>query len=202
MSRNVVDIFSVPLCIETQVYDMSQEELNYLKSLDTRETPNNKISQDIFVGNNNKLSKLMNIIDYYVENYKSEVLQIDNEIYRTQSWLAVSKKGQSHHEHEHPNTFISAVFYVNCNSGDLVLKRPRSVLQDGFNFSYKIKKFTPANCRKWSVPLKTGDLAIFPAWITHFTYENEDDNDRIILGVNYFLKGQIGTEKGVDIIRI
>ena len=35
-----------------------------------------------------------------------------------------------------------------------------------------------------------------------YTYENEDDEDRIILGVNYFLKGQIGTEQGVDIIRI
>ena len=85
MSRNVVDIFSIPLCIETQIYDLSKEELDYLKSLDTRETPNNKISQDIFVGNNNKLSKLMKIIDYYVENYKSEVLQIDNEIDETSS---------------------------------------------------------------------------------------------------------------------
>ena len=64
MSRNVVDIFSVPLCIETQVYDMSQEELNYLKSLDTRETPNNKISQDIFVGNKLVSNGLSNFLRY------------------------------------------------------------------------------------------------------------------------------------------
>ena len=49
---------------------------------------------------------------------------------------------------------------------------------------------------------RTGDLVIFPGWITHSCTENENDEDRIALGVNYFLKGEIGSEDTVDLINL
>jgi uncharacterized protein (TIGR02466 family) len=202
MAHNLINIFSTPLVIESKMYNIKDTELNYLKSLPLRKSENNSISENIFILENNNLSELTKMIDYYIKNYVSNVLEITNEVVRTQSWLAVSKKGQSHHQHEHPNTFISAVFYVDCKSGDLILKRQNSVIQDGFNFNYGIKQFNPSNCGKWTVPARTGDLVIFPGWVTHYTTENENDEDRIILGVNYFLKGTIGSEKSVDLLNI
>ena len=32
--------------------------------------------------------------------------------------------------------------------------------------------------------------------------ENENDTDRVALGVNYFLKGEIGSEDTVDLINL
>jgi hypothetical protein len=35
--------------------------------------------------------------------------------YITQSWANYTKKNQYHHTHEHPNSFISGVLYINAN---------------------------------------------------------------------------------------
>ena len=202
MAHNKFDIFSTPLVIESKMYTLKHEELDFIQSIPLRKTDNNSISKNIFVLENKELSKLAKMIDYYIDGYVNNVLEINEKVKRTQSWLAVSKKGQSHHQHEHPNTFISAVFYVNCDSGDLVLKRQNSAIQDGFNFGFSVKKFNSSNCRKWIVPARTGDLVIFPGHITHYTTDNEHDDDRIILGVNYFISGEVGSLKSVDLITI
>ena len=202
MAHNKFDIFSTPLVIESKMYTLKPEELNFIKSLSLRKSDNNSISESIYVLENKELSELAKMIEYYIDGYVSNVLEINEKVKRTQSWIAVSKKGQSHHQHEHPNTFISAVFYVDCKSGDLILKRQNSAIQDGFNFGFSIKKFNSSNCRRWNIPARTGDLVIFPGHITHFTTPNEHDDDRIILGINYFLSGEIGSIEEVDLITI
>lgn len=202
MAHNKFDIFSTPLVIESKMYTLKPEELSFIKSLSLRKSDNNSISESIYVLENKELSELAKMIEYYIDGYVSNVLEINEKVKRTQSWIAVSKKGQSHHQHEHPNTFISAVFYVDCKSGDLILKRQNSAIQDGFNFGFSIKKFNSSNCRRWNIPARTGDLVIFPGHITHFTTPNEHDDDRIILGINYFLSGEIGSIEEVDLITI
>ena len=160
---------------------------------------------NIYVGGTGKTPlsiKIANKIDGYVQNYIDNILEIDNQITRTQSWIAVNKKGQKHHAHEHPNTFVSAVYYPVCSSGELVIQKQQSTIQEKYFFHFGIKRFNPANSKTYSIKVKSGDLVIFPGWLTHYCTENNDDSDRIALGVNYFLKGKFGSEDTVDLIEI
>ena len=52
------------------------------------------------------------------------------------------------------------------------------------------------------MPARTGDLVIFPGWLNHETSVNESDDDRIIIGANYFLKGKLGTNEGLDVVNL
>ncbi len=35
--------------------------------------------------------------------------------YITQSWLNYTETNQYHHKHQHPNSLVSGVFYINCD---------------------------------------------------------------------------------------
>lgn len=198
-----INLFSTPVVINNNVHEITDEELSYLKSLPLRESELNSLSKSSFIlDNNNQLRNIAHTIDFLVQRYVDSVLEITNNVVRTQSWITVNKKGQRHHAHEHPNTFISAVYYPVCNSGNFVVKKVYSTIQEKFFFNYGIKNYNPANSKNWTFEVKTGDLVIFPGWLSHYCTENQHDEDRIALGVNYFLKGKFGSEDTVDLINI
>ena len=96
---------------------------------------------------------------------------------------------------------FSLVFYVSSEgkkSGNFVFDFRPSRLREGWNFSLDVKKYNPFNSFTWDFEVNTGDLIIFPAWMQHYTRENTTNNDRIIVGANYFIDGVVGSTKGVD----
>ena len=68
------------------------------------------------------LKRVKNFIESKVTEYARDVICINNSLRMTQSWSTINKKGSRHHTHNHPNAFVSLVYYVDCdeNSGDLV----------------------------------------------------------------------------------
>ena len=42
------------------------------------------------------------------------------------------------------------------------------------------------------MPVSTNDIICFPGDLVHGTTPNLDDEDRMTLGVNFFIKGEIG----------
>ena len=64
------------------------------------------------------------------------------------------------------------------------------------------EKFNLWNSDTWFFPVKTGDLVMFPGWINHKSLPNESDEDRIIIGTNYFITGKFGHQKTKDYIEI
>ena len=133
------------------------------------------------------------------------VLQIENCFYVSQSWCATNGKGSSHHLHAHPNTILSCVYYANAShddGGELQLKFQRSRLQEGFFFSYERKEPNIFNTRATDIKVKTGDIVIFPGWVDHKSLPNKSDDERIIIGTNYFAMGQLGKHENKDYIEI
>ena len=47
----------------------------------------------------------------------NNVLQIEDDFTMSQSWTTINNKGDSHHEHNHPNTILSCVYYAQADSG-------------------------------------------------------------------------------------
>jgi len=101
----------------------------------------------------------------------------------TVMWSIVNKKGSFNIQHNHPNAYLSAVYYVNVpeNSGNIKFFDPR----EQKNIRYpKIKNYTDASAVIAEITPKEGDLLIFPAYLYHSVDENLSELDRIIVSFN------------------
>jgi uncharacterized protein (TIGR02466 family) len=127
-------------------------------------------------------------------DYARNVLEIDNDLVMPHSWIAMTTKGHSHHEHTHQNALFSIVYYANINSGNLNLAVEKSSIEKLFNFHYKIKNYNIYNSCAWSITPGIGDFIVFPADVRHSTDINTAEEERIIVGANYFLTGKSGDQ--------
>tara|TARA_R110000803_G_scaffold8761_1_gene28198 strand:+ start:2636 stop:3256 length:621 start_codon:yes stop_codon:yes gene_type:complete len=163
-----------------------------------------KVSDDSRVLEDFDLKRVKNFIKLKVLEYTRDVLCIDNKLQMTQSWSTINKKGSSHHEHTHPNAFVSLVYYVDCdeNSGDIMFIKDQSSIQEGYNFNFKLTQNNEYNSRCWKYKTAPGYICIFPGHIRHCSTPHNGDKDRIIIGANFFVKGTIGENENTDIIYI
>ena len=75
-------------------------------------------------------------------------------------------------------------------------------LEERWLFKYDVTNYNAFNSGTWEYEVHSGDVIIFPAWVLHSTRENTTDKDRIIVGANYFIDGEVGSTEGVDKINI
>ena len=135
---------------------------------------------------NDKLVKKFTII---FQNYvKESVEEIgwnydSNRVKIEAMWSIINKKGDFNIQHNHPNAYFSAAYYVKCpvNSGNInfhegseakLIRHPN------------IKKFTEMSAMKTSLEPKEGDLFVFPAYFYHDVGENLSNEDRIVISFN------------------
>ena len=201
MAFNLTHINATPVVVETSCYTITSDFVNKVKAYDKKGAIYNSVSVDSYVLRDSYFLNLEKIIDEKVENYKTNVLQIRNNLKKQNSWFAYTQKGENHHAHAHPGAFLSAVFYIKSNTGELEFTRPRSTIQEAFYLNYDIIEYNPYNCTSWKMPLKTGDLVIFPGQVRHGSTETNDE-ERIILGVNYAISGKTGYDETVDYLEL
>ena len=199
------EINSVPIVREYSNFVLTDDEIKFVSNSEDMTYINRKrtngLSSNKFLLENSRLKRVKDFINDRMMNYIDNVVQVSNKFELTQSWSTISKKGQYHHYHDHPNSIFSVIYYAQCESGDIQFYlKPR--VKDGFNFSFKVEEWNNFNCGCWMYPVRTGDLMIFPAWIHHDTKPNENDTDRIIIGANYFIKGKVGEYDKTDLIEI
>ena len=63
------------------------------------------------------------------------------------------------------------------------------------NFDYDINEYNIYNSSNWIIEPKKGNIVAILGDLTHRTLPHEGDQDRIIIGANYFLDGNIGLYK-------
>jgi hypothetical protein len=115
--------------------------------------------------------------------------------YITQSWLNYTETNQFHHKHEHPNSLVSGVFYINCHEEfDKIKFFKKDIYQ---MIKPEIKTWNIWNSESWWFTVKTGDLIMFPSSLTHMVENKEGTNTRISLAFNVFIKGTIGVNKSL-----
>ncbi len=161
-----------------------------------------KLSKDAHVLQNKKLKELKYIICSAFNEYVNNVLEIENQFYMCNSWCTVQKKDEFHPAHVHPNAIFSSVFYFQTDDTSLGFESEKSKIQEGFAFEYKIKNFNYYNSAKWFLPVKQGDLLIFPGELSHKTFPYKGENERIVIGSSYFIEGELGTDSNYNSINI
>ena len=187
----------------TPIYFTNLKRSFSLKELKEVEIHKKKLSQN--TGNYNTLNSYilnektfiplkkeleLHIKDYFNRIYSPE----DDKItpYITQSWLNYTDKNEYHHIHEHPNSLISGVLYINADE-----KYDKIKFHDKQYNCFKItpKDYNMYNSNSWWFPVKKTDLVLFPSSTTHSVENKEGDNTRVSLAFNVFVKGILGETK-------
>jgi uncharacterized protein (TIGR02466 family) len=198
MEATINGIFPTPIYISKIDRDITTKELSFIDKtkLDVYNNEGNKTSNNNYILNNKAFKNLKEELDLKVQDYFDKVISPSNTItpYITQSWLNYTETNQYHHKHQHPNSLVSGVFYINSNEEYDKIKF--------FNDTYKairleIKDWNMWNSETWWFSVKTGDVILFPSSLTHMVETKQGDNTRISLAFNVFIKGTIGNNKSL-----
>lgn len=164
---------------------------------------------DNLISNSVGLSEKMNILDlelfldlrkqieYHIKWYEKNICGFNHEISLdiTDSWYRETQPHQNHPIHNHPNSLISGVVYLNVpkDSGhhSRLNFETRHFIFKGFEFQYH-QNTNKYNAKMTYVPVETGDIILFPSWMDHYVTENESAiESRKIISFNTFIKGTV-----------
>ena len=101
----------------------------------------------------------------------------------TEMWAIINKKNNFNAIHTHPNSYLSAAYYVKApnNCGKFIVENPHSISRHSYP---ALEKKTNFNIKVAKLEIEEGDLLLFPAYLPHGVEENESDEDRIVISFN------------------
>jgi len=200
----IFSFFAVPVYREVLDFRLTPAEWKVVDSMPYRPTGDInetvQISKDNFIYRKKEFKRIKDMFNSRALFFKNEILGMTNDIQLTQGWIARSCPGAMHHKHMHPNTFFSCAFYARCAPSEIIFSGPQPYVASQFSFSISYAKFTDFNAKDYKVPIHTGCLLVFPGALHHQTLPNKDNEDKITIGSNYFLKGPIGKAENTDLI--
>jgi uncharacterized protein (TIGR02466 family) len=113
-------------------------------------------------------------------------LQIDQHpMTITGCWANINPPGAYHPTHNHPNNYLSGVYYVAVpESGSrIVFQDPRPLM-----IMPKPRQFTRQTANAADAESRPGRLLIFPAWLRHSVPANDGQTERISISFNLMFK--------------
>ena len=157
----------------------------------TKKNVGNKFTTDSYVLKHKTLKNLKEDLITKVKEYFNEVVCTNDSItpYITQSWLNYTEVGEFHHSHNHLNSYLSGVFYVDAKKevDEIVFNKPNNR-----QLALTVTKPNPFNAMSCGLSVKTGDVILFPSTLEHEVLPKKGTDLCISLSFNVFVKGTIG----------
>lgn len=105
----------------------------------------------------------------------------------TGAWLNLSAPGIRHHDHTHPNNWLSLVYYLQVPQGGDTIRfydpRPQAQV-----LMPRTKRLSPLTGSSITLAAAPGRIMAFPAWLRHSVDGNSGTGDRISLAVNVMFR--------------
>jgi len=103
----------------------------------------------------------------------------------TGCWANINPPGSYHPTHNHPNNYLSGVYYVDVpeRAPELIFQDPRPV--SIMPWTGKLHRLTANAAAEQAVP---GRMVIFPSWLRHHVPSNESAGERISISFNLMFK--------------
>ena len=137
------------------------------------------------------LNELFENVRLFFKDLNSEHMLETHDIVIDESWLARTRKNEYHHKHAHPNSWISGCLYINADRE----KDRITFYNDRYNrIDLPTENFNAFNSQSWWYSVGTGDIVLFPSYLTHMVEQTVSTETRVSIAVNTFLKGYIGDE--------
>lgn len=193
MTFSVIPIFPIAIGKNILSPGLTPKQKNFIVSLEKAKNIGNLTSKDRYLTKHKILQNFTNFCTNSLNHYFKELYQpkYDVNLRITQMWANYSEKGQWHHPHEHPNSFISAVFYVNCEKdvdNITFIKKGYEQLQ------VYTENFNQYNSQDWVIPVEENLLVIFPSSLSHKVETVQVDKTRISISMNTFIVGRLGND--------
>ena len=190
MNEELLGIFPTPIYIAKYKKDIT-DEFNFIKKISyvNNGKNGNFKSVNTFVLESKELKNLKHFILEHLNNYTKKIMMSNDILTPTISWTNKNPKGSRHHEHIHPNSIVSGVFYFSIH--DLV-----PIMFHKYDFGgLKLDslKYNDYNNGMYSVKMSTSELVLFPSNTRHSVPINNNDEIRYSLSFNTFVNSTIGS---------
>ena len=149
------------------------------------------------------LARLKAVIDQKVQDYVQNTFSPRESIQfvMTTSWATRHKTGDWANAHDHANSVVSGIVYldVDQDSGDLIFDKIVENL--GLRLLHiDPSDYTPFNSPNWGLTPTPNQIVIFPSNLPHRATINNSTIDRYCIAFNYFVKGILGQGEGELVI--
>ena len=190
-------LFSTPIYYTKMNRVFTKQELNFVNEQKKHCSKNegNINTKDNYILNRKQFKNLHKMLSIECNKYLEKIIcpkNKDLELYITQSWLNYTESNQYHHRHEHPNSYVSGVLYINSDIKTDSIKFFHNNIYLPISPNIDKKKYNHFNSRSWWFSVDTGTLVMFPSSTTHQVDVKKGKNTRISLAFNTFIKGTLG----------
>jgi uncharacterized protein (TIGR02466 family) len=191
---NIVSLFPTAVGRFKFGRKLTEDEYAFMVGQEKKANVGNTTSKDRKILEHEKFKDLREFVDASIHNYFDEVIkpEFDVKLRITQSWLNYTEPGQYHHKHAHPNSVLSAVFYVDADPevDKIYFYTPRTYKQ----IDFKPREWNLFNSESWWLSIDSGDLVVFPSHFQHSVEVKSGNNTRISLALNTFPTGYVGDD--------
>lgn len=158
------------------------------------QSPGNLAEQDFFKNLKTQAETLATDFWHSV-GYERRELKI------TQMWSNYMKGRGFISEHNHSNSLVSGIFYLNFNNDS-----GATVFTDTYHGIHKMinvpnETDTKYNSHRFTVNGKNNMLILFPSYLNHYSEPCVDGGERITISMN-FLPIELGSSKGLNYCKI
>jgi uncharacterized protein (TIGR02466 family) len=190
---NIYSLFPTAVLQKNINRSFTKKEMEFVREHEKNVYPNegNETSVERYLFENKIFKKLHDECLSVANEYMKEIIcpKYDVAPYFTQAWLNYTTPGQFHHRHSHANSYLSGVLYINAEEEDKI-HFFKSIPHE--HIKLVTENFNTYNSESWWVPVRTGDIVVFPSSLQHMVTNTESNKTRISLAFNTFLKGTIG----------
>lgn len=182
-----------------------------VSELSWRNNQLNMVSVNSYLHREPEFGELCEWFNECILKVKREVGFLCDQLKITQCWANRTDQSQAHHPHTHPNSVVSAIYYLNASS-PTVFEIPSiwrtfyhsetidSLFQPGQSLNLFLPEdFETVFHRVEAVP---GTLLMFPSTLRHGVEDNSSEDSRYTISFNTFPSGDIGNFRSLSGLRI
>ena len=173
-----------------------EKELKYIENIEwTPQVANGNFkTKDSYLTKHEQLKNITSFFKECIDDYCNTIMNSNQRLVITQLWGNRNPKGSKHHEHVHPNSIISGVFYLRQDP-----KLPPIQFSKANQHAMKLdpRKYNSYNSETFLLPCTAGELILFPSNLKHSVPINMGDEERISLSFNTFSIDALGSEENL-----
>jgi len=204
---SVTPLFSIPL-LSTNIGSLDPISLAWVKNLEYPKNSSGRDKRDAHLDDSERgfdiinapqLKNLKQLIKNVVDYYTYELLDVSTDVSFefTTSWINRLEYGEKIDVHDHSNSVISGVYYIEVGNDSspitfLKNKHHLTTFPRSANPTTNGKFWNQFNCDQMTIQPNNGDVLIFPSHLEHKVAYSTDKNYRYGLAFNLYCKGEIG----------
>ncbi len=191
----LLQIFPTPILIIKYDDDIS-EETKYVENLEYISQKENKNfkSKDSYLMKHEIFKNIKNFFGESITKYTEKILNSKQRLVITQCWTNKNPPGAKHHEHVHPNSILSGVFFFRIGG-----KLPPIQFAKTNQVAMKLDpvKYNNITAETFMLPCVPGELLLFPSNLKHSVPMNLSEETRYSMSFNTFCIDILGSENSL-----